>query len=235
MKLPEQKKERMQVLVLIFIGAAGVLFAIVQLGITPFLRGRAERIQRLAELNDAIADAELEITRMDRDRQQNREVVLQIQEFTDRHVLRRRLGNLLLGATEVIETHATLMSRASVDSIREVGVADLPVAKKKVSDSTFRLYTVRVTMQAGIHDIVRFVRSLEIDNPCVCVSSIGIETRPADMARHLVTMEIQWPVWANPALPSELLEQLKEEDGKKEDDDITAAGTSPAARRPEKA
>ena len=215
----------MQVLALVFIGAAGVLFAVVQLGITPFLRARTEKIQRLAELRDAIADAGLEITRMERDREENREVVLEIKEFTDRHVLRRRLGNLLLGATEVIESHAALMNRASVDAIREVGVADLPTAKKKASDSTFRLYTVRVTMQAGIHDILRFIQALETENPCVCVSSLGIESRTADMARHLVTMEIQWPVWADPALPEELMEQLKEED----------EGTPPADSPPENA
>ncbi|NQT92127.1 MAG: hypothetical protein HQ559_05145 [Lentisphaerae bacterium] len=233
MKLPEQKQDRMKVLAFVFIGAAGVLYAIVQLGITPFLRSRTEKIQRLAELHSAIEDAGLEITRMEKDQEQNREIVLQILDFTGQHVLRRRLGNLLLGATEVIESHAALMTRGTIDSIREVGVADLPAPKKKASNSVFRLYTVRVTMQAGLHDLLRFIQSLENENPCLCVSSIGIETRTMERARHLVSIEIQWPVWANPELPAELVEQIEEEE--KETGAATASGRNSTPSLPEKA
>ena len=61
MKLPEDKKERTQILALVGIGVIAVGYGIVQFGVKPFKAKKAERLTRIEELNGLIEKAELKI------------------------------------------------------------------------------------------------------------------------------------------------------------------------------
>jgi len=159
---------------------------------------------------------------MSSDQEANTEIVREIRDASDKYVLRRRLGNLLLGARETLEQHAAAMDKAKIETIREIGVTEIvrTSSKKKKKRrrkaaaagpaTSFRIYTVRIELTCGIHDVVRLLHSLESGNPYLCVSSLAITGQAGMPADHRVTIEVQWPIWADPDVPIELWEQIEE-------------------------
>ena len=67
-------------------------------------------------------------------------------------------------------------------------------------------------MAAPYHDAFALMREIENQNPYVCITSVMIRPRSGvDLENHNISIEVQWPVWANPEFPAEIEEQLKEQ------------------------
>lgn len=215
MNLPEDKSERAKVLVLIAIGAAAVVYAIVQLGIMPMIKAQKQGAARIIELQEALGLADLDIEQMKRDKERNKQTVQQIVDISEAHFLRPSLGaNYSLSATGIIEKHAQLAG-IQLDFVREVGISEIPNPPLQTTERTLKAYTTRVTMQCGFHALSKFLEGLESDNPYLCVVGLNIAGQPAkDPENHVIVLEVQWPVWADQNTPDELAEQLKEEDDK---------------------
>jgi hypothetical protein len=62
---------------------------------------------------------------------------------------------------------------------------------------TFETFAVNVMVQCSYGDLLGFVREIEEQNPYVCVSGLIIGTQPGSVETHNVSVELQWPVWAD--------------------------------------
>jgi len=208
----------MKILLLVVIGSAGVLYAAVQLGISPLLAARRAKSDRIAELTDAIELARSKTGQLRILKEQNRKVISELIGVSDKYVLRRRLGNLQLGASEAVERYAA-DADVEIMPLREIGIADIPRVgggrgrAAPSADASFRVYAAQVDIVGGLHDTVDFLKVLESANPYLCVSSVNVEAQPGDPAVHKMWIEIQWPVWADPSVRDNMAGQLEEMQG----------------------
>jgi len=125
MKLPENKKERTQVLVLIGLGIVAVCFGIITGIVKPLVAKKKANQEKIQKLTSDIAKARGEIRQMEQVREANVAVMQEITEAADRATLRPRLGNYLLSAREVVQRHAAA-ANLELKSVEEVGILDLP-------------------------------------------------------------------------------------------------------------
>jgi hypothetical protein len=217
MKLPENKQERTKVFIMIGLGAALVLLGIVQGIINPLRNMRKNKFARLEECKTGVEKARKEIRAAARSFDRRMETLRNIRDISEKHILHPVLGNYLLQATDIIETHAEDLGVA-VEPVREIGISDIP-PDSSGAERLLKAYTVRVSMAASYHDVLRLMREIEVHNPYACVTSLMIRPRPTeDVENHNVSIEVQWPVWADPEFPEEVEEQLKEEISKQEGD-----------------
>ncbi len=221
MKLPENKQERTKIFIMIGLGVALVLLGIVQGIINPLRNARKNKLARLEECKSGVEKARKEIRAAARSFNRRMQTLKDIRDISEKHILHPVLGNYLLQATDIIEAHAGDLG-VSIEPVREVGISDIPLdSNNKDVERLLKAYTVRVNLAASYLNSLRLVREIEENNPYACVTSLIIRPRPSeDVERHSVTIEVQWPVWADPEFPGEIKEQLKEEEISKQEGDV---------------
>lgn len=211
MKLPEDKKERAKIFILLGIGAAIVLYVTVFGVLRPLLRSRKDKIAGIEELTTKLETGQAKINQMNRGRARNTETLTAILTLANdkKYVLRPRLGNYLLSAREVVEQHA---KRAEIEvEVREIGISQLPQTTSGDDEKrALNVYTATVTAQCGLHDLIRLLESIEKANPYLCVSGLSITGQSKSPAAHGVSFQLQWPVWADPAQLQTIEANLKD-------------------------
>ena len=211
MKLPDDKNERTKVLVLVAIGGIAVIFGIIQGVINPMKKYKQEQAGRLVELGDEIEKARRAINRASSDEERNIEAVTRIKEISDRYILHPVLGNFLLGPTRILERDAA-SAGIVLDSVHEVGISEIVQDPRKKIDNVFKGYTVRVSVACGYTHLAKFLKQVEDGNPYLCMTGMTIIGNPdADPENHAITLDIQWPVWADYEMSAELEKQLQAE------------------------
>ena len=200
MKLPEDKKERTQIIVLIVIVSALALYGLFQVVLRGLMAPRKERRERIAVLEQNIREASLTVRQSQGDEQRNRELIERMREYSDRHLLRPRLGgNLSLGANEKVKVW---FREAGLDEpvFQELGRRAVEPARggDAVRDLV-HAYSARVSFKAGLHDVARVMKTIEDSDPCVTVVSLSVtaDPKPAPdmLPQHDVAFVIQWPIW----------------------------------------
>lgn len=213
MKLPEDRQQRIKVFVMIGLGAVLVVLGIVQGIISPLVRAHRNKVIRLAESQEGLERARREIRAAARSFTRRMESIEEIKRISDRYVLHPVLGNYLLSATAVIDRHA-LAAGVPIEPVREIGISEIPGE----DDKMIKAYSVRVNAQCGYLDILRLVREIETGNPFVSVTSVVIRGAPeANPELHNTSLEVQWPIWADPGMAGRLELQLDEEVSDPED------------------
>ncbi|MBT3294433.1 MAG: hypothetical protein HN919_13330 [Verrucomicrobia bacterium] len=229
MKLPDDKQQRVKIFVMIGLGAALVVLGIVQGIINPLRTSRANRMVRMEECQRGVERARKEIKKAARSFTHRMETLDSIKRASDQYILHPVLGNYLLEATGIIEAHASALNIA-IDPVREVAISDIPRNANAKKDRLLKAYTVRVNLVAPYHDAFAMMREIENQNPYVCITSVMIRPRTGvDIERHSISIEVQWPVWADPEFPAEIEEQLKEQISKQveEEEDAPAPEAIP--------
>ncbi|MFC1496933.1 hypothetical protein ACFLS1_00480 [Verrucomicrobiota bacterium] len=207
MKLPTDKKERIKILILIFMGSALVLWLTITGPVNHYLRTKKERIEKIEKLNTDWKKARLEVSMISRDREETYDAVAKIKEASDKYVLLPRLGdNYLLGARDIVEKFTNELG-LEIDSTKEIGRVDIP---KGGGVNTFKAYTAQFDIQCGYHDLVKLLTKLEKSNPYACVSDLQITLQRNDRIKHHVNFKVQWPIWIDSEIPKKLPEQLAE-------------------------
>jgi hypothetical protein len=206
MKLPEDKKERNQILVLILMGIGGVIF-LAHLGLTSYYNNKKLRLEQIAKLEEDRRMAELDIATSSVNREKNFEIITSIKTITDTHILTPRLGEIYrLSARDIIDRHATSLG-LTLETVNEIGKVDVP---KKRGANTFMAYTARVDLMCGYHDLLALFSLIEKSNPYLCISAISITANPNNKEKHKASFNVQWPVWADRELSDSLASQLAE-------------------------
>jgi hypothetical protein len=209
MKLPDDKKERTKILLLIAIGAVAVLYGIFS-GIMMGQKSMNERVAKIEQLQEKLRKSELTVKRLNSDLLSSSNSLSELHDIANVRgwVLKDRLGNFLLGATEVVEEQAKAAG-ALIGPIKEGGISQIPQGDNPVATNTFHIYTANVQMEGGVHALLRLLRGLESNNPYLCVSAVSITAQRGKPEKHAITFDVQWPIWADPKGPSKLEEQVE--------------------------
>ena len=209
MKLPADKKERMKVLILIAIGTLGVLYAIIQMGIRPFLKSRKDMETKIVELREEIEKAEKEIRRVAGVRDQNYEVLKKLNEISDKYMLEAHLGiEFDIPASDLLDRLAKQASlpRAAYQKTRIIGFpAMTPVGQQNDAD----LYVAQYNLECGYNELVHFLKVVEDHNPYAHVNNITIGATD-NVTNSTVSFQVQLPKWKDQKLPSRIEAQMKE-------------------------
>lgn len=211
MKLPEDKKERTKVLILIAIGSILVVYGVFVGVVTPLVKGKKDRLERIESLQEKLRKAEKATARMGEDQRACSNALSRLDELANRKgvVLRDRLGNFLLSATEIIDRHAQ-KTGVKILGYKENGMSQLPQAASRSTPAVFNGYTVTVQVEGNTHDLVHLLKEIETDNPYLSVSSISITGQRDKPNRHQISFEVQWPIWVDSKMPEHLSAQLRE-------------------------
>jgi len=206
MKLPEDKKERAKWLTMIFLGVALVLVGFYFGVINPLLSSKGKMKNEIAELKKKIADADKKISIMEREKVESVTVLAEIKTASSKYVLPPVVDNYLLSARPRVEEHSNRL-RLNIEPVRAVGSSEIIPA---ASSPALMAYSARVSLVCGLHDLVRLLHSIETGNPYIAVINISITGQPkVDKVNHLVTFDVQWPVWVDQELPVKIEAALK--------------------------
>jgi len=203
MKLPTDPKERNQIFVLIGLVAAGVCVGIF-FGFKSLNGAKVQMSRQIEELEGNLKKADAKIQRMAVDENDNAAAVKEILEISDKYVLTSVLGNYRLVAGDILEACSKELG-LEMEPVRELGKGTIPSS----GSTTFGIYTVRVSLNCGMHDLVRFLHKLETENPYLCITGLQItERRNIDKDKPMVSFEVQWPIWNDPEIRTKLEEQM---------------------------
>lgn len=197
MKLPENKKERIQVFVLIGVGVVLALYAIVQLGVMPLVQSRRNLKAAHDDLERKIMKAKVELDREPALREEFSKVTTELNGIIESNVLHPTLGSYLVGVTETVEQAAKQVG-ITVSAVQEVGIRDWPRSKVDKSAGVFKSYGVQMIGDASFMEVRAFLEKMETDNPFLCVTEVRIAGRPDKPDRHSVTVRMEWPIEAVP-------------------------------------
>lgn len=222
-KLPDNPADRKKVIAALCIGGLGFVYLVFTFGIQPYLAGMQTRRARVVELEDSIWRAQNDLNSVDRNLEQNAQVVKDLLSASEslRYILRPSLGNYLLVATEIINTAAAGL-HLSIDNVSEVPRPPAPPAKSKETPASskdketppsaaarFAPYTVNVSLTGGLHPLIQFLNRLESANPYIILPRMVImEQSEIDPERHFVSLHIQWPTWVDDDHPRRLEAEL---------------------------
>jgi hypothetical protein len=211
MKLPEDKKERAKWLTMIFMGAALVLVGLYMGVINPLLSAKARMRGEISDLETKIADADKKISIMKRDRAESVTVLADLRTISTKYVLPPVVDNYLLSARPRVEEHSNRLN-VKIDPVRAIGLSEVVPA---ASSPSLKGFSARVSAACGMHDAVRLMHAIESSNPYISVVNVSISGQPLlDRNNHLVTFDIQWPVWIDQELPARIEASLKVDDNK---------------------
>lgn len=210
MKLPDDPKKRQQVLILI--GMVAVIVAVVawMFGIQPFLKNRSDMLADIEKKTGELTTARDEVAKAPGNREMNRQTLKKINDISEKYVIQPRTGlNYHLAAREILEKVATSVG-IETEPIVNVGTGSLLGGGQKDPSKHVKACTAIVTAKCGYGDIVRFVRTLEKENPYMSISRVSVVGRPAeDKKKHSITIEVQWPAWIDPSYPETLDVSIK--------------------------
>lgn len=129
MKLPENKKERIQVIVLICIGVFGVLYAAIQLGISPILDDMKKNRERLQDLKDKVSNAERYLKTKERHEMDNVRTISNMFYISEQYFLEPEVGNYLLPAKGFVQEYTAAAGIVGA-KVEELGQSTIPVPKE---------------------------------------------------------------------------------------------------------
>ncbi len=228
MKLPDDPKERKQLMILGAIMAAGLLFGVFKGADALLLSKKVDAEKKVEELEHKIRKAQKQIKRMNSMDKMNLDLIKEIKTVSSDYILRDQLGSYLLVAQEQMED-AARNSKTTIAPVQEIGIGKMPAPPPQQQFSAegkelpmgppatyaLRHYTARITVENGLHDMIRIIKEAERVNPYFCVSGIEIIAQEETPGKHEMTFDAQWPIWddnENNHMTVDILARLREED-----------------------
>ncbi len=196
MKLPTDKKQRTQMLVLMGIVAAGAVYVLIQHVLLPFVHSRQDLPEQLEALNQQVSVAEAVIARVPDQIEQYNEIVALVHDADERYFIKPVLGSYILEAERML---AELAMEAGIEiaGIREAGFPASMAAIWRRRQYQIRPYSVNVNLLTDYQDLLRFVDVVEQSNPFVSVLDLEISERRNLPQAHNIRFRIQWPMWGD--------------------------------------
>ena len=207
MKLPDDKQQRIKVLIVILLASILGVLGIVQGIAKPLLTAHRSKLDRLQQCQDGIEEARRRIGQAKGVEEHNRELLEKIKQRTAPYLLQPVLNNFLLSATAIIEQRAQESGISTTPGVYEIGLSELPgQSSKRDKGSYFKGYSARVTLDGGYGDVVRLIREVETSNPYISITSLTIKGNQSAPERHDIQFSVQWPIWADPEMATKLSE-----------------------------
>ena len=209
MHLPDNKKDRQKILILVALGVFAAAYGIWLGAYEPIRVKREAAAKRCEELDADLRLAKAQIGRAAEMKRELADTTQSLLDRSERNMLHPRLGNYLLQAREILEGHGRAFGAVNVQ-VAEIGLVEPPKQPKKETEYAVRLYSARVSAECGYEAFVRWIRALEEENPLIAVSLITVSAQPENPQIHLVRFEVQWPVWVDPAMRETVAQKASE-------------------------
>ena len=212
MKLPEDPKERTQILVLIGIMSITVIAVLVMFVIKPQMTKKAKIKEERALIEDELSSARKDIARMIKGRTQNHEILEELVTLSDHgeHILQPRFGrNYLLVAKQIVQRYA---DKVGVDvQLREQGFSGTPRSPRITTEAMLKYYNLQIIINnGGLHNLLQLIKELESSSPYLSVVDVSVATVAGTPGAHNITMKVQWPVWDKEGTAENLKLQVAE-------------------------
>lgn len=216
MQLPANKQDRQKVLALIGLGVAALLYGLWAGLLKPLLNDRAALKEEIAALQNKLDKAERQIRRLPGIEKEYEEVVNELIDVAEMHILAPQAGgNYRLAAEEeVLKPQARELG---IDTLQvdEIGLVAIPGGSKGSANPAVQLYAVRVSVRCSYEDLRKWFDVLHQENPLVSVGNVMITAQSGFPELHQVTFEVHFPVWIDPAYGKALLADRDEQGARK--------------------
>jgi len=173
------------------VGGVGAIFALINFFIVPTIADWKKDSAKALELEKKIRQ-DRDVIRTYGDYQKQLEQTQESIRVVSSRIPMPVLGNYLL---------------AMEDSVRAAALG-LDLVVKSVSDNDiiepwggaglFKIYRVRVVIQSGYAEFIRFVSNIETENPLVSLGGVSISARAETPERHDISFIVGWMIWADP-------------------------------------
>jgi len=220
MNLATDNRSRVKLILAAVIALCMIVYALFAFVVVPTRAKRAETIEQIEGLEEDIEKAWTAIKRVAASRQANCETLAAVMEEAEGkcYVLRPRLGNYLLPASEVIHACAGACG-VEIKTIAEGSLSVVPQTTTRKTANAFRSYTVRVSVECSYDELVRLLKCLEESNPYLCVCALNITGQGGNPENHAIGFDLQWPTWADLGVPEKIKEELAKDRNTSDDTD----------------
>jgi hypothetical protein len=220
MKLPDDPKERSQLMVLMGIFGMDAVYGIYMAASSVVMKPQREKQEQIEEITEKLRKANDAIELMPMSQKNNDKHIAIISEIDSKYVLHPRMGkNYLLPAEEFVREQEAA-SDSKVISVKEIGISEFPTPeppkatgdahapKPKPKVYAFKIYTVRVEVAEGLHNLIKLIKQIESAHPLVSISTINITPEEETPFIHNMSFDIQWPIWNATMTTEKIMGQL---------------------------
>lgn len=205
MNLPQDRKQRIQVLVLIGMGVVVLLILLAQFALVPILDSRQKLTETREGYRERMDKAQRELKASAQIQSEFDEVMQQLKAIAADYLLHPILGSYLVGVTEAMEPHARATG-FTIEDIQERGVQALRLRAKEITGlRPYNAYSFQISGQGSYAEIMAFLKSIEIKNPYVSITELKIVAQPDNPSRHRASLRIEWPIAVENALETAVL------------------------------
>jgi len=211
MKLPDDKNERNKILGLIAVGVIAACYVGYNFGIKTLLQKQHDTLEKISDFEEKIRLANIDIKQIPIYIKKNHEIIDKIVDISENklYILHPNLGNFLLVAEDIIESHANRLNLTIKNVKRKGGLpsrfTNNDDSKKDSKAPRFAPYTVNVEIECGFADFIKLIQAIEEQNPYLCITRIGIIGQPNNVTQHVISFDIQWPIWLDAKIPMKLV------------------------------
>jgi hypothetical protein len=214
MSLPADPKERIKIFILGGIMGLTVVAVIVMFVVKPKMQRKAEIQEERALIEDELSSARKGIARMIQGRVKNHAILKDLVELSDHgeHIIQPSFGrNYLLVVQAILQKHAA-SAKVTIE-MSERGFSVAPRSKRLTESSLIKYYNIKISLiKAGIHDLQRFLDTLENGSPYLNVAEVTVNISDKNPRQHVIGIHVQWPVWTEASTPADLQAQVDEMD-----------------------
>ncbi len=181
----------MQRMLLTGIGLVFALVLLVQFGVVPQRTAAAEDRALAGALREEIETAQAAI---------DRALGLRAGLEANRMAIRSFAANIpmpVLG-NYLLDMEKTLRAAAERSGVEVLEVADQDVIDLSAWNDSFKLYTVRVSAEAGLPELIRCLGAIQDANPLASITGLNIEPQDGKPEKHRIRFVAAWLVWAKP-------------------------------------
>lgn len=193
MTLSLRDKQRTKWALLVLVGGASVLYAVLHLLIRPLMQSRVEALNKLAECQERIDRASADLHNAAGVQAEVARLRDALSVATNRYVIQPILGSTLVTVQNVVEPMAAACG-LQIDSFVERGRNEVPVNKKDAV-MTIERYLMEISAVGSYASARGFLQEVEKTNIYVCVTDVEILGRNEDPARHRIRICMEWPVF----------------------------------------
>lgn len=193
MKLSARDRQRVRWCLTTLVGVAAVLYACINLLISPLRQVQIAEQNKLAFYNEQLDTARDGLRDLAADSNEVVKLQSELDVATNRFVVRPVLGSTLVSVQGIVEPIAAACG-LQIESFAEHGRNEMPLSAKAAGVIIER-YLMEVAVVGSYAAVRDFLQAVETTNAYVCVTEVEILGRGENPAKHRARICMEWPVF----------------------------------------